>query len=49
MKIVKRIKVPLTKINLREKKFHNELFDYNKTKLNTNDETKLKVNKFFGS
>ena len=25
MKIVKRIKVPLTKINLREKKFHNEL------------------------
>ena len=31
------------------KKFNNELFDYNKTKLNTNDETKLKVNKFFGS
>ena len=31
------------------KKFNNELFSYNKTKLNTNDETKLKVNKFFGS
>ena len=31
------------------KKFNNELFNYNKTKLNTNDETKLKVNKFFGS
>ena len=31
------------------KNFDNELFDYNKTKLNTNDETKLKVNKFFGS
>jgi hypothetical protein len=31
------------------KKFHGELFPYNKVKLNTNNETALKIDKFFCS
>ena len=31
------------------KKFNGKLFDYNKAKLETNDETALKINKFFSS
>ena len=31
------------------KKFNGKLFDYNKAKLETNDETTLKINKFFSS
>ena len=31
------------------KKFNGKLFNYNKAKLETNDETTLKINKFFSS